>query len=129
MAERVIAAAINRRPFRFQVKRKLASSSSGKMQRGEIVKAGYLTKSPPDKPVAQWHKRWFVLLDSKLVYPLAPRCVRLVYYQSEMEAKKLGNPKGMRTLASWKIRCFDVQEGGRGSMVEFCGRTNSYYHL
>ena len=95
-----------------------------KMQRGEIVKAGYLTKSPPDKPVAQWHKRWFVLLDSKLVYPLAPRCVRLVYYQSEMEAKKLGNPKGMRTLASWKIR---RSRRGRGSMVEFCGRTNSYY--
>lgn len=86
-------------------KEKVASS---KMQRGEIVKAGYLTKSPPDKPMAQWHKRWFVLLDSKLVYPLAPRCVRLVYYQSEMEAKKLGNPKGMRTLASWKVRCFDV---------------------
>ena len=49
-------------------------------------------------------KAWFVLLDLKLVYLLALRCVRLVYYQSEMEAKKLGNPKGMRTLPSWKIR-------------------------
>lgn len=96
------------------------------MQRGEIVKAGYLTKSPPDKPMAQWHKRWFVLLDSKLVYPLAPRCVRLVYYQSEMEAKKLGNPKGMRTLASWKVRCFDVQEGGVGAWSSFAGGRASY---
>lgn len=105
-------------------KKKFASS---KMQRGEIVKAGYLTKSPPDKPMAQWHKRWFVLLDSKLVYPLAPRCVRLVYYQSEMEAKKLGNPKGMRTLASWQVRCFDVQEGGVGAWSSFAGGRASYY--
>lgn len=61
--------------------------------RGEIVRSGNLTKSPPEKPgkVAQWHKRWFVLADSRLVYPLAERYVRLEYYQSESEVKKLAD--------------------------------------
>ena len=62
---------------------------------GEVVKSGYLIKSPPEaKMAAKWHKRWFVLSDSKLVYPLADRYVRLEYYQSEGEAKKLADPKG-----------------------------------
>ena len=62
---------------------------------GEFVKAGYLVKSPPQfKPLSQWHKRWFLLLDSKLVYPLAARYVRLEYYQSHQDAEKLANPKG-----------------------------------
>lgn len=64
--------------------------------RGEFVKAGYLVKSPPVSRalVAQWHRRWFLLMDSKLVYPLAERYVRLVYYQSEADAKRLADPKG-----------------------------------
>ena len=66
------------------------------MSRGEIVKAGYLTKSPPEGRVAQWHRRWFVFADSHLVYPLAERYVRMEYYQSEEDAKKLRNPKGRR---------------------------------
>ena len=64
--------------------------------RGEFVKAGYLIKSPPVSRalVAQWHRRWFLLMDSKLVYPLAERYVRLDYYQSEADAKRLADPKG-----------------------------------
>jgi len=64
---------------------------------GEFVKAGYLVKSPPDFKalLAQWHRRWFLLMDSKLVYPLASRYVRLEYYQSDQEAKRLADPKGM----------------------------------
>ncbi len=59
------------------------------------MRSGYLTKSPPDfKVAAQWHRRWFVLADSKLVYPLADRYVRLEYYQSEAEARKCADPKG-----------------------------------
>jgi len=85
---------------------KLARSTgccAGKMSRGEIIKAGYLTKSPPEKSgrVAQWHKRWFVLADSRLVYPVAPRYVRLEYYQNEEEAKRLADPKG-----EWTLRVF-----------------------
>ncbi len=64
------------------------------------MKAGYLVKSPPEfkASVAQWHKRWFLLMDSKLVYPLAARYVRLEYYQSEQDAKRLADPKGEATL-------------------------------
>lgn len=64
--------------------------------RGEFVMSGYLTKSPPESKikVAQWHRRWFLLMDSRLVYPLADRYVRLEYYQSELEAKRLADPKG-----------------------------------
>ena len=64
--------------------------------RGEFVMSGYLTKSPPESKikVAQWHRRWFLLMDSRLVYPLADRYVRLEYYQSEIEAKRLADPKG-----------------------------------
>ena len=65
--------------------------------RGEFVMAGYLIKSPPDnKPMAQWHRRWFLLMDSRLVYPLADRFVRLEYYQSEAEARRFADPKGNR---------------------------------
>lgn len=62
----------------------------------EVVKSGYLTKSPPEgAPVmSQWRKRWFVLCDSKLAYPLAPRQIRLEYYQSASDSKKLADPKG-----------------------------------
>ena len=65
--------------------------------RGEFVKAGYLIKSPPLSRalVSQWHRRWFLLMDSRLVYPLAERYVRLVYYQSEADAKRLADPKGI----------------------------------
>lgn len=62
---------------------------------GEVVKSGYLIKSPPESKVAaQWHRRWFVLADSRLVYPLADRYVRLEYYQSEADAKRFADPKG-----------------------------------
>ena len=66
--------------------------------RGEFVKAGYLVKSPPVSRayVSQWHRRWFLLMDSKLVYPLAERYVRLVYYQSEADAKRFADPKGQQ---------------------------------
>ena len=66
------------------------------MSRGDIVKAGYLTKSPPERSarVAQWHRRWFVLADSRLAYPLAERCVRMEYFQSQEDAKKHKSPKG-----------------------------------
>ena len=64
--------------------------------RGEFVKAGYLVKSPPLSRalVSQWQRRWFLLMDSRLVYPLAERYVRLAYYQSEADAKRLADPKG-----------------------------------
>ena len=60
------------------------------------MKAGYLTKSPPERvsKVAQWHRRWFVLSDSHKVYPLAKRYVRMEYYQSEDDTKRMKNPKG-----------------------------------
>lgn len=66
------------------------------MSRGEVVKAGYLTKSPPERvsKVAQWHRRWFVLSDSHKVYPLAKRYVRMEYYQGEDDTKRMKNPKG-----------------------------------
>ncbi|XP_064388689.1 uncharacterized protein LOC135336766 isoform X2 [Halichondria panicea] len=68
---------------------------------GEFVKAGYLVKSPPQfKPLSQWQKRWFILLDSKLVYPLSARYVRLEYYQSHQYAEKLANPKGVINMNS-----------------------------
>jgi len=62
----------------------------------EVVKTGYLVKSPPlsRAPVSQWHKRWFQLMDSRLVFPMAKRYVRLNYYQSETDAKSLSDPKG-----------------------------------
>lgn len=68
------------------------------MSRGEVVKTGYLTKSPPERmnKVAQWHRRWFVLSDSHRVYPLAKRYVRMEYYQSEDDTKKMKDPKGRR---------------------------------
>lgn len=63
---------------------------------GEFVKAGYLVKSPPISRacVSQWHRRWFLLMDSRLVFPLAERYVRLVYYQSETDVRRLADPKG-----------------------------------
>lgn len=77
------------------------------MSRGEFIKAGYLTKSPPESKikVAQWHKRWFLLMDSRLVYPLADRYVRLEYYQSEIEAKRLADPKGARAVVELVLSC------------------------
>lgn len=70
------------------------------MSQGEVVKSGYLTKSPPEgrAAIAQWHRRWFVFSDSLLVYPLAKRYVRMEYYQSEEDAKKLKDPKGRRCV-------------------------------
>ena len=68
--------------------------------------SGYLTKSPPESKsrVAQWHRRWFLLMDSRLVYPLADRYVRLEYYQSEIEARRLADPKGMHTVCELNER-------------------------
>ena len=69
--------------------------------RGELVRCGYLIKSPPDgkAKVAQWHRRWFVLADSRLVYPLADRYVRLEYFQNEVDPKKMADPKGERNMS------------------------------
>lgn len=69
-------------------------------RRGEVVLSGYLTKSPPESrsAVSQWRRRWFVLADSKLVYPLAARYVRFEYYSSEEDAKSLADPKGVINL-------------------------------
>ena len=80
---------------RFQYQRSLQGAKMN-YGSGEFIKAGYLTKSPPDKSrrVAQWHKRWFLLADSRLVYPLAQRYVRLEYYKNEEEAKRLADPIG-----------------------------------
>lgn len=77
---------------------------------GEVVKCGYLVKSPPQSraPVAHWHKRWFLLMDSKLVYPMGERYVRMDYYQSEADAKRLADPKGNSYLVC------SVEVGGVG---------------
>ena len=66
------------------------------MVNSDIVKAGYLTKSPPGAapPMSQWRRRWFVLCDSLRVYPLAERHLRLEYYQNEGDVRKLCDPKG-----------------------------------
>ena len=65
-------------------------------QSSEIVKSGYLTKSPPEVAalVSQWRRRWFVLLDSSRAYPLAERSLRMEYYQSESDTRRLADPKG-----------------------------------
>ena len=62
----------------------------------EVVKSGYLTKSPPEGAplMSQWRRRWFVLCDSSRAYPLAERSLRMEYYQSEEEVKRLADPKG-----------------------------------
>lgn len=67
------------------------------MSLGETVKTGYLTKSPPGSSgkLRRWQRRWFVLLDSRLSYPLAERYVRIEYYQTEADVKKLVDPKGL----------------------------------
>lgn len=67
------------------------------MSKGEVVKAGYLTKSPPEGrlAIAQWQRRWFVFADSHRAYPLADRYIRMEYYQSEEDAEKCKDPKGM----------------------------------
>jgi len=100
------------------------------MSRGEIIKAGYLTKSPPEKSgrVAQWHKRWFVLADSRLVYPVAPRYVRLEYYQSEEEAKRLADPKGVIKLSECREIANRESIKGHKFVFDVCthGRV---YHL
>ena len=72
--------------------------------------SGYLTKSPPESKikVAQWHRRWFLLMDSGLVYPLADRYVRLEYYQSEIEAKRLADPKGTPRAIHHSMQCHCV---------------------
>ena len=58
------------------------------------MKSGYLTKSPPEGRIGQWQKRWFVFADSHRAYPLAPRYVRMEYYQSAEDAEMCRNPKG-----------------------------------
>ena len=65
----------------------------------ETVKSGYLTKSPPDNKNAfhVWKKRYFILIDSRLAFPFAPRHIRIEYYHN-IEDSKLGNPLGMIEL-------------------------------
>lgn len=65
----------------------------------EVVKSGYLTKSPPEGAplMSQWRRRWFVLCDSRRAFPLGERHIRLEYYQSEADARKLADPKGSLT--------------------------------
>ena len=75
------------------------------MSRAEVVRAGYLTKSPPDGRLGQWQKRWFVFADSHRAYPLAPRYVRMEYYQSEEDAEMCRNPKGLSSDGPTKY-CF-----------------------
>jgi hypothetical protein len=69
-------------------------------EKKEIVKSGYLTKSPPGDapPMSKWRRRWFVLRDSLRCYPLSERFVRLEYYQNESESLKLADPKGIINL-------------------------------
>ena len=80
------------------------------MSRGDVVKAGHLTKSPPERPgirkVAQWHRRWFVLSDSSIVYPLARRCVQLTYFHCEEDTRKMKDPKGRQ----------EARKGGMGGV-------------
>ena len=67
----------------------------------EVVKNGYLTKSPPDNKTAfhGWKKRYFILIDSTRVYPFAPRNIRIEYY-TNFEESKSGNPLGLIELNS-----------------------------
>jgi hypothetical protein len=71
------------------------------------VKAGYLTKSPPEGRLGQWQKRWFVFADSHRAYPLAPRYVRMEYYHSAEDAEMCRNPKGgsrrLVFVRSWRL--------------------------
>ena len=64
----------------------------------EMLKCSYLTKAPPGDvesfTLKKWQRRWFVLLDSAIVYPMAPRSVRLEYYENETVANAMGEPKG-----------------------------------
>eukprot|EP00117_Sycon_ciliatum_P035665 scpid32335/ scgid26987/ GRB2-associated-binding protein 2; GRB2-associated binder 2; Growth factor receptor bound protein 2-associated protein 2; PH domain-containing adaptor molecule p97 len=68
----------------------------------EMVKTGYLTKSPPQSTTSisfkNWRRRWFVLLDSSKAFPLAPRQVRLEYYTDETSASHCEKPKGVIDL-------------------------------
>ena len=69
------------------------------------MKSGYLIKSPSEKPrkwqLQRWHRRYFLLADSRLVYPLVNRYLRLEYYQSEEDARKLAFHKGKDNTARW----------------------------
>lgn len=97
--------------------------------RGEIVRSGYLIKSPPDaQKIAQWKKRWFVLADSRLVYPLADRYVRLEYYASEMEAKRLADPKGVIDLIGCTRVITREPIKGHRSVFDVC-TADRVYHL
>ena len=89
----------------------LQFSASAAMSRGEVVRAGYLTKSPPEGRLGQWQKRWFVFADSHLAYPLAPRYVRMEYYQNEEDAEMCRNPKGGSANLSLGLEAWAV--GGR----------------
>ncbi len=70
----------------------------------EVVKRGYLTKSPPAKQaLAKWKRRWCMLLDSHLVYPLAPRYVRLEYFDGEESQLAGKEPKGALFVAKLAV--------------------------
>ena len=72
------------------------SDSSSTDGIGELAKAGYLVKSPRESRARayRWRRRWFILMDSKLVWPLAERYVRLKYYRTEADAKRFADPLG-----------------------------------
>lgn len=101
------------------------------MSQGEVVKSGYLTKSPPEgrAAIAHWHRRWFVFSDSLLVYPLAKRYVRMEYYQSEEDAKKLKDPKGRDVLNNCCIRipCGNVRRQDVYCMVTSSNRQTAVH--
>ncbi|XP_003387588.1 PREDICTED: son of sevenless homolog 1-like isoform X2 [Amphimedon queenslandica] len=98
-------------------------------QNNEIVKSGYLTKSPPlDAPsISQWRRRWFVLRDSIRSYPLAERYVRLEYYQNESEARKLSDPKGIVNLTECYRVSGSVAVKGHKYVFDVCTKDRKYH--
>ena len=81
----------------------------------EVLKRGYLTKSPPQRQaLAKWKRRWCMLCDSRLVYPCAPPYVRLEYYEDETAALACKEPKGRRAITPPERKEFYKKEGGGG---------------
>eukprot|EP00118_Oscarella_pearsei_P009942 m.58808 g.58808 ORF g.58808 m.58808 type:complete len:576 (+) comp34833_c0_seq1:109-1836(+) len=71
----------------------------------EVLKRGYLTKSPPQRQaLAKWKRRWCMLCDSRLVYPCAKPYVRLEYYEDETAALACKEPKGAVDLLADQVK-------------------------
>ncbi|XP_065178932.1 uncharacterized protein LOC135809500 isoform X2 [Sycon ciliatum] len=90
----------------------LASRSSESGTRRDLLKCSYLTKAPPGSDgftFRQWRRRWFMLCDSAIVYPMAPRSVRLEYYENEEAANGMIDPKGIIDLSE----CTAVRKSDR----------------